>query len=114
MFVTLPGHQAEVNCVKFMQSEDIIASGDQKGILQVRMKKTDKVTVISSLNKFLTFHCASGKSSLNNLHTKSLYRPWLHMEISSSLELQMLQSNFGGSPWQAAKAKVCYLSIILN
>lgn len=44
VFTTLTGHQAEVNCVKFMQNENIIASGDQKGTLQIRTKKTGKVT----------------------------------------------------------------------
>jgi hypothetical protein len=44
VFLALPGHQAEVNCVKFMQNENMIASGDQKGVLQIRMKKSTKVT----------------------------------------------------------------------
>lgn len=44
VFVTLPGHQAEVNCVKFMQNGSFIVSGDQKGIIQIRTKRAGKVT----------------------------------------------------------------------
>ncbi|KAF8528873.1 WD40-repeat-containing domain protein [Hysterangium stoloniferum] len=35
---TLQGHQAEVNCVKFMRDGNLIASGDQHGVLQIRTK----------------------------------------------------------------------------
>ncbi|KAF8520130.1 WD40-repeat-containing domain protein [Gautieria morchelliformis] len=46
VFVALPGHLAEVNCVKFMQNGNIIASGDQKGVLQIRMKKSTKWKIV--------------------------------------------------------------------
>ena len=55
MFVALPGHQAEVNCVKFMQNENIIASGDQKGTLQIRTKKAGKVTELPMRKNLTVF-----------------------------------------------------------
>lgn len=55
VFVALPGHQAEVNCVKFMQNENIIASGDQKGTLQIRTKKAGKVTELPMRKNLTVF-----------------------------------------------------------
>jgi WD40 repeat protein len=44
----LPGHQAEVNCVKFMRDGDLIASGDQSGVLQIRAKTS--VSSVSTMH----------------------------------------------------------------
>ncbi|KAF8592532.1 WD40 repeat-like protein [Ramaria rubella] len=44
--VALRGHKAEVNCVKFMQNENVIASGDQNGVLQIRTKRLGQWKVI--------------------------------------------------------------------
>ncbi|KIJ56528.1 hypothetical protein M422DRAFT_22691 [Sphaerobolus stellatus SS14] len=35
IFTTLPGHQANINCVKFLDGQTL-ASGDQAGVLQIR------------------------------------------------------------------------------
>ena len=44
MSATLNGHQAEINCVKFIDGRRI-ASGDQAGVLQIRSKIADKVNI---------------------------------------------------------------------